>query len=468
MLDQIITIFSSGDFLSSVSNNLDIMASTFNRYLSGANNLRMVSIILMLLAFILFLFLIIILYVKSIISFLKSDGGAAAKNVAQKDDHHDEELVNELEQEKELEKELQRELEQAHNEKLTNERQETQKKIAEEEQQKKEKEEETIIRNREKAEKKAKEKAVLEENRAKIGVDLDWKKGKLNELEATAVKIDANSLQYQQSFKQLPELLGLIIDMVGRGVDELKIAQTIMFRNQGQNSEDDILQTIEAVQDFIALCINGKFDNLQSASPLPREDAALFHLAKGDPSLALALIEALMDNEIDKSSAMQLGAKRDMIFNETSNYACTFGTLAALSDVHLATGSFELAIELAPQNVNAWSRVADMYAQAESNNKAVWAYQNVLDLADEEIYPRQVANANRMLSQYYYAQGNSLQAAKMYNSSKQYYDSIGINRRLDKKEIEIIEIIESRQNEDLEATVIKILQNRENRQYSYA
>lgn len=91
-----------------------------------------------------------------------------------------------------------------------------------------------------------------------------------------------------------------------------------------------------------------------------------------------------------------------------------------------------------------------------------------MNLADEEIYPRQVANAGKMLSQYYYAQGNSLQAAKLYNSSKQYYDSIGINRRLDKKEVEIIEIIESRQNEDLESTIAKILQNREFRQYSYA
>ena len=299
---------------------------------------------------------------------------------------------------------------------------------------------------------------------------MDWKKGKLSELEANRVRLDIESLQYQQSRKGLPELLGLIIDMAGRGVDDLKIAQTVMFRNQGQNTEDDILQVIEAIEDFIALCVNGRFEQIRAATdnPLPREDEALFHLAKGDPSLALALTEALMDVEIDRGASMSQGDKRDMLFQEVSNYACTFGTLASLSDVHLATGAFELAIELAPQNINAWSRAADMYARAESNNKAIWAYENVLNLADEEIYPRQVANAGKMLSQYYYAQGNSLQAAKLYNSSKQYYDSIGINRRLDKKEVEIIEIIESRQNEDLESTIAKILQNREFRQYSYA
>lgn len=467
MLDQIITIFSSGDILSSLSNNLDIMAGIFNKYLSGANNLRIVSIILMLLAFVLFLFLIIILYVKSIVSFLKSDqNNAERKGGSFFEDDSSEERQNELELEKELEKELERELEQAQAEKLFKEQQEQAEKqrVMFEEQQKYEREEKS-----QKETKEREEQEIRNREKAKIGaVDLDWKKGKLSELEANKMKIDLNSLQYQQSRKSLEELLGLIIDMTGRGVDDLKIAQTVMFRNQGQNSEEDILQVIEAVKDFIALCINGKFENLISENPMPREDAALYHLAQGDPSVALAMMEVLMDNNIDKSANMSLGAKRDAIFRETSNYACTFGTLASLSDVHLATGAFELSIELAPQNVNAWSRVADMYTAAESNNKAVWAYQNVLSLADEEIYARQVANANKMLSQFYYAQGNSLQAAKMYNSSKQYYDSIGINRRLDKKEVEIIEIIESRQGEDLQATIAKILQGKDMRQYSYA
>ena len=154
---------------------------------------------------------------------------------------------------------------------------------------------------------------------------------------------------------------------------------------------------------------------------------------------------------------MPVGDKRDALFAETSGYASVFGTLAAMSDPHLATGSFELAVELSPQNVNAWSRLADMYHLLESHQKAMWAYQQVLEMADEELSPQQIANANKILSQYYYAQGNSLQAAKLYNQSKQFYDSIGINRRLDKKEIEIIEIIESRQQNDLETTIARLL-----------
>ena len=211
------------------------------------------------------------------------------------------------------------------------------------------------------------------------------------------------------------------------------------------------------MKEFVALCVSGKFKGLSAEKNLPAEDEALFHLAKGDASLALALLEALMDKNIEYSAALPVGDKRDALFAETSGYASVFGTLAAMSDPHLATGSFELAVELSPQNVNAWSRLADMYHLLESHQKAMWAYQQVLEMADEELSPQQIANANKILSQYYYAQGNSLQAAKLYNQSKQFYDSIGINRRLDKKEIEIIEIIESRQQNDLETTIARLL-----------
>ena len=60
MYEQIISIFSSSEILATVSNNIDDLATIIDGYLSGANNLRIASIILMLLAFILFLFLVII------------------------------------------------------------------------------------------------------------------------------------------------------------------------------------------------------------------------------------------------------------------------------------------------------------------------------------------------------------------------------------------------------------------------
>lgn len=471
MYEQIISIFSSSEILATVSNNIDDLATIIDGYLSGANNLRIASIILMLLAFILFLFLVIIIYVKSIVSFLKSDNKNTEKDDGAVDDIFNEEdaerlnrIMSEEDRERELEKELQKELARAEKEMFEQrEMQEKQRKDAVR------REEKANTREREK-ETKEKEQAEEKESEPKgIVVDLDWKKGKLRDLEQNAPTLSNEFLSYHQSTKDLSELLGLIIDMIGRGVDDLKIAQTVMFRNQGKNSEDDILQIIDSIKDFIALCINQNFDRLPNASQLPREEDALFHLAQGDPTLALAMLEALMDFNIDRSSMAGIDVKKDEIFKEISAQSCVFGSLAAINDIHLATGAFELAIELNPNNVNAWCRLGDMYAKADSNNKAVWAYQNVLTLADEEIYARQVANANKMMSQHLYAQGNSLQAAKLYNSSKQYYDSLGINRRLDKQEVEIIEIIEAHQKEELQATIQKILsQKTSSRAFSFA
>ena len=80
-----------------------------------------------------------------------------------------------------------------------------------------------------------------------------------------------------------------------------------------------------------------------------------------------------------------------------------------------------------------------------------------MNFADGEIDVTQIANANKNISEHLYAEGNSLQAAKLYNSSKQYYDSLGINRRLDKKEIEIIEVIEHNKETSLPDMISKLL-----------
>lgn len=475
MLEQVITIFSSESFMSSVVSNVDVLAGVFNKYLSGLSNIRMASIILMLLAFVLFLFLIIVLYVKSIVAFLKTEGNSSQKRHSDEDffeelDEEDEDgLLNERELEIELEKELERDLEQSRIEREVSEQQQRhlmdqQRELDRQEQRRKDNEKDK--QKKEKSESQVRTQTITAKK--EFSVDLDWKKGKLNDLEQQAQAVLSDEkLSYQQSNKALPELLGLIIDMLGRGVDDLKIAQTVMYRNQGQSTEDEIIQTISAIKDFIALAVNGKFVNIRAGKQLPDEATALYHLADGDTTYSLALLEGLMDYNIERTTAMTSGPKRDEIFIETSNQACTFGTLSAISDVHLATGAFELAIELAPKNINAWTRAGDMYAKAGSHNQAVWAYQNVLNMADDEINIAQVANANKMLSQYYYEQGNNLQAAKLYNSSKQYYDSLGINRRLDRQELEIIEIIESRQHDELGDTINKILSSHE-MQYSYA
>lgn len=190
------------------------------------------------------------------------------------------------------------------------------------------------------------------------------------------------------------------MDMLERSVDEPKIAQTIMYKNQHLNSEDDILQTITAIKFFIYLCVNGRFQNLNPHKTLPQEDAALFHLANGDSSLALVLMEELIDRKIAKIRLMGEGRERDKAWCEASNCATIFGSLAALSHNRLAAAAFELAIEMNPRNVTAWGRLGDMYFREDMQEKAVWAFSNVLNIADEGIYTQQIANANKMMASY--------------------------------------------------------------------
>lgn len=465
MYEQLAAIFSSIDIIGSISSKIDLLTGLVDGYLSGANNLRLVSIILMILALILFLFLIIIIYVKTIVAFLKKepqDESAAEEDdiFSEEDAERLQEIIRNQERDMELEKELQKELDMARAERnqglleqaAENERREKEKEAKKEKQRQEEKNnaaEAEIIREKQKS-----ADVPHRISRTAPQIDLDWKKGTLS-MEAPA--IDSSALTYHQANKELGELLGLIIDMLGRGVDDLKIAQTVMFRNQNLNSEDDILQTIDAIKYFVDLSRNQAFDKLPNISQLPDQEEALYHLAKGDASLALTLLEGLMDNRIEKAAQTTAEAKRDALYKDISQQACVFGTLAAVNDILLATGAFELAIELSPNNANAWSRAGDMYMKAASHNKAVWAYQNAVNFADEEINARELANAHKHLSQHLYDQGNSLQAAKLYNSSKQFYDSLGINRRLDKQEIEIVEIIEAHHNDDLRLTIHNLL-----------
>ena len=459
MIEQLVSM----DFITLVSLKFDFLTQAVDAYLAGASNIKVVSLILMMLALILFLFLIIIIYVRNIIFFVRSNN--PQKNIDDENASEDDKLINLFnnDEQQELERELQKELDLALAERREKERVEEEQK--KKEQSKKEKDEQKKAKKEaenEKKEKQNKERS-RERGKNKVEIDLDWQKGRIPpaELAATA-EISQATLSYQQSRKELGELLGLAMDMLGRGVDDLKIAQTLNYKSQGLSDENEILKTIDGVKYFISVCLSGKFGQLEKYAELPDEEQALYHLANGDPSLALALLENLMDENIDRANASASEEKRQKIYSEVSAYACCFGSLSEINDIMLATSAYELAIELQSANVTARSRLGDVYKKANSSSKVAWAYQNVLNFADGEIDIAEIANANKHLSEHLYAEGNSLQAAKLYNSAKQYYDSLGISRRLDKQELEIIEIIESNREASLEETIHKLLGGTDN------
>lgn len=279
-------------------------------------------------------------------------------------------------------------------------------------------------------------------------IELDWQKSKGRKA-AAAQENEEKTLAPISLRKNIRELISMVVNMLGRNIDELKVAQALMYRGKDALSEESVLQLVFSIKEFLSLCRRGAFDNVRRLKDLPDDEECILHLIAGDTSYAMALLESLMDERINQAVTLKNDAQRTTLFKEASKYACCFGTLAEMTDTNLATASFELAVEMYPENTLAWSRCADLYKQAGWDEKASWAYRNVLKIARADKDISQEANARKFLSQYLYAQGESIQASELYLQSKNYYDSIGINRPLDRKELEIIELIDNTSTENI-------------------
>ena len=288
-------------------------------------------------------------------------------------------------------------------------------------------------------------------------IRLDWDKNVDNiqeELDNTT------SLNYQRPQESMKELIGLIINMLSREVTPQKIAQAVYYRNQGEKNTEEILQTISAVRDFVTLCNTGKFNSIPARSELPSNNEALYNWAQGDNSLCLLLLENLIKQQIDTAETKS-GLPQDLIYAQAASYSCLFGTIAMENNLELAQNSFELALELAPQSINAWSRCGDVYWQQKDYKNAVYAYQNVADNGDKILYAPQIANARHKLSEYNIDSGNTDTAAKLEQDSQSYYDEIGITKALSDKEDENLNFIAENQQINLESSIIKLLQVRQ-------
>ena len=287
-------------------------------------------------------------------------------------------------------------------------------------------------------------------------IRLDWDKNIDNiqeELDNTT------SLNYQRPQESMKDLIGLIINMLSREVTPQKIAQAVYYRNQGEKNTEEILQTISAVRDFVTLCNTGKFNSLPARSELPSNNEALYNWAQGDNSLCLLLLENLIKQQIDTADTKS-GLPQDLIYAQAASYSCLFGTIAMENNLELAQNSFELALELATQSINAWSRCGDVYWQQKDYKNAVYAYQNVADNGDKILYAPQIANARHKLAEYHTDSGNTDTATKLEKDSQSYYDEIGITKALSDKENESLNFIAENQQINLESSIIKLLQVR--------
>ncbi len=496
MIKHIALFLITSRFSLAISQNLNGMAGFFQHYFSGTDNLRIVSVILLLLAFVLFLFLIVILYIKSLLSFIKNDvasdvgvGGGAQSGVSAaaapvNERVYENDFARETESAAQNQSRLAAQQQKRNQESLERRRRENAERELSE--QRKREAEKKMPKNTDFGDrllnpsassafnnKPAAPYAAKQQNSSAYSggrgnassKEFDWRKGRSGELDEAAAGI--KPFKYTPAKKSLASLTGLLINMMGRDIDEGKIAQVLKAKVGDLATEEDVIQLVDTVKNFIYLSINGKFDSLPEAEDLPTPDESLYQLSEGDPRSCMDLMQYLLDTCCERCFQVKGNAsKRDLSFLEASNYACMLGTLSSLQDITMSTSAFETAIELSPKNVNAWSRAADMYMRANSESKAIWAYQQVLNMADEDMHSHQVANANKNLSQFYYDQGDNRKAANLYNSSNDYYTKVGINEELTSREQDIIEIIESKQDEDMPETINKLLSVVANRRSS--
>ena len=228
---------------------------------------------------------------------------------------------------------------------------------------------------------------------------------------------------------RIEDFVSLILNLLSRGVQETKIVQALYNYYKSRFKEEDILQIVRSVRDFLGLCNAGKFDTLPAHNELPSLSDAVISLAQGQAKQCLILLQALLNHQMSIADS-ENGVLQDLNYAIAANYACIIGNLARLSDTELAHNSFELATELSPKNVRAWNRLGDMYMLENSPQKAMIAFQNVLDIGDRILYAPQIADAQQYLAAYFKNMGLDAKADELQTESDNFYKTYGIRTPL--------------------------------------
>ena len=249
-------------------------------------------------------------------------------------------------------------------------------------------------------------------------------------------------------------MLTLILNLLGRGVSEQKILQIIYQKFSMMFDANNLLQLFKSIQDFIGLCNSGRLDYIPEREKLPLNEQALYSLSCGDATPCLAILQSFLNMEMEKAE-QENGIIKEITYAQAANCACIMGNFAYLDDKPLAHNAFELATELSPRNVNAWNRLADLYMEDERLEKAMIAYQSVLDFGDEIMYPEQMANAQDKLAQYYEKLGLPERASQYKKLSSEFYRDYGMLSKLTSAEEDALFLIA--ENSDIRETISILL-----------
>lgn len=235
----------------------------------------------------------------------------------------------------------------------------------------------------------------------------------------------------------------LILDMLRRKVEIFKIAQTIKQISSNHFSEDEVLQTIKSIKGFIDLCNSSAVDYLEEDENPVSIRQVISELYDGDPSSSLVILDFIINDNIESTVRFEDTDNHDTN-KSISNLAYIYGNLAALVDTNLAKNSFELSIQLNPDNFESWSRLADLMKNLKKQPEAVKMYKMIIKRANEKEYPDAVVNAHKQLFEIY--KQNNDEMAEKYQGFEHYYDSIGISSPLSEEELHILDIFQEREN----------------------
>lgn len=307
---------------------------------------------------------------------------------------------------------------------------------------------------------KASQEHITEDEQQKISSDIRKKIKVHSDMENAKIRELRTYLESKQEDKIIKNgnnnIISTIINLLGRGVTIAKINQSLYYHYKKVFDIHDIIHTVQSVCNFIGICNAGKFDYLPQRQLLPENDAAVYAWANGDSSLALILLQSFL-NQLMEQSKEENGIIKEMTYALASNCACIMGDIAKLNDLDLAHNSFELATELSPQNVTAWNRLGDIYMLDGAEQKAMIAYQNVIDIADAYLYAAEVAHAKQQLAEYYRKQELINKSEQFKQESEAYYDDAGICRDLTEKEILAYNTISAGSEQNLRQYIYNLL-----------
>lgn len=255
---------------------------------------------------------------------------------------------------------------------------------------------------------------------------------------------------FNEKRKENSVLLTMILDLMSRQVDLLKIARILRFQFKEKFSEDDVLELVAAIKDFL------EFLDVTDKKTKAEKEKILKNLINGDLSAALNLLQTEAKANMEKAKQETTDYLSSMRLDQAAHFACLYAVLSRFEERSDSLKALSWALKISPTNVVAWNLLGNLYLKKLNENKAFEAYENVLRF--EADTPLQSANAHKILSLKSYADGDANKALKHYQKAQNFYHAVRVNENLTQDDVSVLEIMSETQNTQ------KILEKLLNRQ----